>query len=91
MAASLLVAGPIVATILVRLTMTSLQCPVLPAMTIDAWLESAVRDAERRGLPALGPLLAALARSMSELRAADWNDNVVGNAARDEPLTPDVS
>jgi hypothetical protein len=59
------------------------------ATTIDAWLESAVHDAERRGLPALGPLLAALARSMSALRAADWNDAAAGNA-HDEPRTADV-
>jgi hypothetical protein len=42
-------------------------------MTIAAWLEQAQRDAERRGLPALRPLLDALARATSALRAADWN------------------
>jgi len=82
------VAGPIVATILVRLTITSLQCPVAPAMTIDAWLEKALQDAERRDLPALKPLLEALARSMSTLRAADWNEDVAWNVrhtrARDD-------
>jgi hypothetical protein len=50
-----------------------------PAVTIDAWLEKALQDAERRDLPALKPLLEALARSMSALRAADWNDDVAGN------------
>jgi hypothetical protein len=50
-------------------------------MTIDAWLERAVHDAERRGLPELGPLLTAMARSMSALRAADWNDDAAGNAS----------
>ena len=49
-----------------------------PAVTIDAWLEKALQDAERRDLPALKPLLEALARSMSALRAADWNDDVAG-------------
>ena len=58
-------------------------------MTIDAWLERAVNDAERRGLPALGPLLTALARSMSALRAADWNDDAAGSA-HGEPLIADV-
>jgi hypothetical protein len=43
-------------------------------MTITAWLESATADAERRGLPALRPLLEALARSTAALRAAEWND-----------------
>ena len=31
-------------------------------MTIDAWLQSAIADAERRGLPELKPLLEALAQ-----------------------------
>jgi len=38
-----------------------------------SWLEDAVRDAERRGLPDLRPLLEALARATVALRAADWN------------------
>jgi hypothetical protein len=42
-------------------------------MTVADWLEHAVRDAERRGLPALRPLLEGLARSTASLRAADWN------------------
>ena len=57
-------------------------------MTIDAWLEKSLQDAERRGLPALKPLLEALARSMSALRAADWSDDIAPNV-RDSP-TPDV-
>jgi hypothetical protein len=44
-------------------------------MTIAAWLEHAKQDVERRGLPALRPLLEALARATSALRAADWNGN----------------
>ena len=42
-------------------------------MTLDEWLEDAIRDAERRGLPELKPILEGLARSTAALRAADWN------------------
>ena len=55
-------------------------------MTIKAWLENAIRDAERRGLPALRPLLEALARSTSALRMADWTSDATGEL--DEPKTP---
>jgi len=48
------------------------------AMTINTWLENALRDAERRGLPALRPLLEALAGSLATLRAAEWNDDAAG-------------
>jgi len=58
-------------------------------MTIDAWLENVLQDAERRDLPALKPLLEALARSMSALRAADWNDDIAGNIR--DTRTTDVS
>jgi hypothetical protein len=44
-------------------------------MTIDAWLEAAIADAERRGIPELRTVLEALARSTRALRAADFNDN----------------
>jgi hypothetical protein len=44
-------------------------------MTIDQWLQSALADADRRGLPALKPLLEALARATKALRAADFNDD----------------
>lgn len=47
-------------------------------MTIDEWLEHTVRDAERRGLPALRPLLEGLAKSTTALRAADWNVDLSG-------------
>jgi len=43
-------------------------------MNIDSWLQSAIADAERRGLPELKPLLEALARATKTLRAADFND-----------------
>jgi hypothetical protein len=44
-------------------------------MSVDAWLEAAIADAERRGIPELRPILEALARSTRALRAADFNDN----------------
>jgi hypothetical protein len=44
-------------------------------MTIDAWLKAALADAEARGLPALKPLLEALAKSTATLRQADFNDD----------------
>jgi hypothetical protein len=51
-------------------------------MTIESWLEAAIADAERRGLPELKPILEALARSTQSLRAADFNDDAAG---RKEP------
>jgi hypothetical protein len=47
-------------------------------MTIEDWLEHALRDADRRELPALRPLLEGLARSTAALRAADWNLDLSG-------------
>jgi hypothetical protein len=44
-------------------------------MNIDQWLQSALADADRRGLPALKPILEALAKATKALRAADFNDN----------------
>jgi hypothetical protein len=44
-------------------------------MTIDTWLQAAMADAERRGIPELKPMLEALARSTRALRAADFNNN----------------
>jgi hypothetical protein len=49
-------------------------------MTVAQWLEQATHDAERRDLPALKPLLEALARSTSALRAADWNRDLSGTS-----------
>jgi hypothetical protein len=43
-------------------------------MTIDQWLQAALADADRRGLPALKPVLEAIARATAALRAADFND-----------------
>jgi hypothetical protein len=45
-------------------------------MTIDEWLQNALKDADRRELPALRPLLEGLAKSTMALRAADWNLDV---------------
>jgi len=47
-------------------------------MTIKSWLEMAMHDADRRGLPELKPLLEALAKATSALRSADWNDDASG-------------
>ena len=57
------------------------------------WLDNAVQDAERRGLPALQPLLEALARATSALRTADWNADATRRIAthrmhRDAPDAP---
>ena len=49
-------------------------------MKIDAWLQSAVTDAEQRGLPELKPLLEALAKSVAAVRAADFNVNASSDA-----------
>lgn len=57
-------------------------------MSIKTWLDNAVQDAERRGLPALRPLLEALARSTALLRNADWNSDASGRF--DRPNPPDV-
>lgn len=47
-------------------------------MTIESWLQAAVADAERRGLPGLAPLLEALARATRALRAGDFNGDASG-------------
>ena len=44
-------------------------------MTIEAWLRAAIADAEARKLPALKPLLEAIAKSTAALRQADFNDD----------------
>jgi len=57
-------------------------------MTVNAWLENAINDAERRGLAGMRPLLEALARSTSALRTADWNFDARGEV--DTPHPPDA-
>ena len=49
-------------------------------MTIESWLQAAIADAEKRGLPELKPILEGLARSTTALRAADFNDDAAGRA-----------
>ena len=55
-------------------------------MTIKTWLDNALQDAERRGLPSLRPLLETLARATSALRSADWNADATGEF--DAPSPP---
>jgi hypothetical protein len=52
-------------------------------MTVKAWLEMAIQDAERRGLPELKPLLEGLAKATSALRTAEWNADASGEFASD--------
>ena len=52
-------------------------------MTVKAWLEMAIHDAERRGLPELKPLLEALAKATSALRTAEWNTDASGEFSSD--------
>ncbi len=47
-------------------------------MTLDTWLQMALADAERRGLPELKPLVEALARATRALREADFNESPAG-------------
>ena len=54
-------------------------------MTIEEWLENALRDAERRELPALRPLLESLAKSTIALRSADWNLDLSGELPETPP------
>jgi hypothetical protein len=48
-------------------------------MNVDTWLQGAVADAERRGLPELKPLLEALAKAVAAVRAADFNQSPVAS------------
>jgi hypothetical protein len=57
-------------------------------MTVSTWLELSTRDAERRGLPALTPLLDTLARSTMALRNADWNRDASGISPRPRQAGP---
>jgi aspartyl-tRNA(Asn)/glutamyl-tRNA(Gln) amidotransferase subunit A len=43
-------------------------------MTVHAWLQAAIADAESRGLPQLAPLLEGLGESVTRLREATFND-----------------
>ena len=61
-------------------------------MTIESWLQAAIADAEKRGLPELKPILETLARATRALRAADFNDNASGRpqSAVRNPQSQDV-
>jgi hypothetical protein len=57
-------------------------------MTIECWLQAAIADAEKRGLPELKPILETLARATAALRSADFNDDASGrpqHATRNPP------
>jgi hypothetical protein len=56
-------------------------------MTIDAWLQAAAADAEKRGLPELRPILETLGRATGALRAADFNDNAGGAGSSQPPAS----
>jgi hypothetical protein len=47
-------------------------------VTVEQWLQVAIADAEKRGLPGLKPILETLARATKALRAADFNDDARG-------------
>lgn len=59
----------------------------LVVVTVKSWLEAALQDADRRGLPDLKPLLEALAKATSTLRSAEWNADASGEF--DRPQEPD--
>ena len=50
-------------------------------MDIEAWLQAAIADAERRGLPELTPFLKALASATETLRRADITDPLIDDPA----------
>ena len=47
-------------------------------MSVEQWLELAIEDAKRRGLPELKPLLEGLAQSLKALRAARFGGDANG-------------
>jgi hypothetical protein len=51
-------------------------------MTVDAWLEAALADLERRRLPEMRSLIQALAQATRSLRAAEFNCDPVGSWSR---------
>ena len=57
-------------------------------MTIESWLQAAIADAERRGLPELKPMLETLARATTALRAADLNDDASGHSPQSRIRNP---
>lgn len=57
-------------------------------MTIEAWLQAAMADAKKRGLPELESLIESLAQSTRALRRADFNDDAHGPAVGAELAPP---
>jgi hypothetical protein len=47
-------------------------------VTVADWLNAAVADAERRGLPELKPLLEGLAQALGALRRAQFSGRADG-------------
>jgi hypothetical protein len=58
-------------------------------MTVKTWLEMAMHDAERRGLPELKPLLETLAKATSSLRTAEWNADASGDDVASGGVIPE--
>jgi hypothetical protein len=57
-------------------------------VTLERWLENAVLDAERRGLPELKPLLEGLAQATALLRAARFDDPASDTMAQEAEHPP---
>jgi hypothetical protein len=64
-------------------------------LTVQSWLETALADAEARGLIDLKPLLRSLADATTLLRRADWNKDAergeAQNAAAPRRWVPGAS
>jgi hypothetical protein len=58
---------------------------------LDAWLASALEDADRRGLAELRPLLEGLARSIAVVRDADHELSRLEDPAPELPAPDDRS
>jgi hypothetical protein len=54
-------------------------------MTVASWLQCALADADRRGLPELKAVLETLAHATKALRAADFNDTAAAPPAPPRP------
>jgi hypothetical protein len=60
-------------------------------MTIETWLQTALADADRRGLPDLKPLLESLGRATRSLRDADFNGHADGSTVPNQVPTASSS
>jgi hypothetical protein len=57
-------------------------------MTVDAWRDAVVADAEAHGLADVAPLLRSLSEMTRHLRSAEWNTDASGateDAGRSAP------